>query len=319
VLSRETFLLANNVLLVVAMAAVLLGTLYPLLLDALGMGKISVGPPYFDTVFVPLMAPLVFLMGVGPMARWKAAELPDLARRLRWAAGVAVVAALLAGWIAGRIGLMSSLGLLMAFWIVGSVATDLWERVRPAGGLRANVWHRARQLPRAMVGMMVAHLGIAAFIFGVTMVQTYQIERDLKMDVGDTTEVAGYTFTFRGVRDATGPNYEAAQGLVEITRGDRKIVDMRPEKRIYRVQRNPMTEAAIHPGLTGDLYVSLGEPLQGNAWLVRVYVKPFIDWVWGGCLMMAFGGLLAVTDKRYRSRARREDEQRVGAAVGAQA
>jgi cytochrome c-type biogenesis protein CcmF len=306
-LSRETLLLANNVLLVVAMAAVLLGTLYPLLLDALGMGKISVGPPYFDTVFVPLMAPLVFLMGVGPMARWRQSELPDLAKRLRWAAGVAVVCALLTGWIAGHIGLMSSLGLLMTFWIVASVATDLWERVRPAGGVRARLWFRARQLPRAMVGMMVAHLGVAAFILGVTMVQSYQIERDLKMDVGDSAEIAGYTFTFRGVRDITGPNYEAAQGTVEVSRNGHKLMELRPEKRVYRVQRNPMTEAAIAPGLTGDLYVSLGEGLEGNSWLVRVYVKPFIDWVWGGCLLMAFGGLLAVTDKRYRAKVRREE------------
>jgi len=307
VLSRETLLLANNVLLVVAMAAVVLGTLYPLLLDALGLGKISVGPPYFDTVFVPLMAPLVFLMGVGPMARWKQSELPDLAKRLRWAAAVAVVAALLAGWIAGRIGLMSSLGLLMSFWIVASVATDLWERVRPAGGVKTNVLFRLRQLPRAMVGMMVAHVGVAAFILGVTMVQSFQIERDLKMGLGETTELAGYTFTFRGVRDVTGPNYEGAQGLVEVSRKGQKVLDLRPEKRIYRVQRNPMTEAAIAPGLWGDLYVSLGEPLDGNSWLVRVYVKPFIDWVWGGCLMMAFGGLLAVTDKRYRAKVRREE------------
>jgi cytochrome c-type biogenesis protein CcmF len=317
VLSRETMLLANNVLLIVAMAAVLLGTLYPLLLDALGMGKISVGPPYFDTVFVPLMAPLVFLMGVGPLARWKQTELPDLARRLRWAAGVAVVAALVTGWIHGRIGLMSSLGLVMAFWIVASVATDLWERVQPAGGVRANVWQRLRQIPRAMVGMMFAHLGVAAFIFGVTMVQTYQIERDLKMGLGDSAEIAGYTFTFRGVRDRTGPNYQATQGLVEVSRDGRKLREMRPEKRVYRVQQNPMTEAAIAPSLTGDLYVSLGEPLDKDAWLVRIYIKPFIDWVWGGCLLMAFGGLLAVTDKRYRVRQRRDAE--LGAGAGARA
>jgi cytochrome c-type biogenesis protein CcmF len=307
-LSRETLLLANNVLLIVAMAAVLLGTLYPLLLDALGLGKISVGPPYFDTVFVPLMAPLVFLMGVGPLARWKEATLPDLAKRLRWAAGVAVVAALFTGWLAGHIGLMSSLGLLMTFWIVGSVTTDLWERVRPTGGVKTNMFFRLRQLPRAMVGMMVAHLGIAAFILGVTMVQSFQVERDLKMSPGDTAELRGYTFTFRGVRDLTGPNYQGAQGLVEVSRNGVKLLDMRPEKRVYRVQRNPMTEAAIAPGFTGDLYVSLGEPLDGGgAWLIRLYVKPFIDWVWGGCLMMAFGGLLAVTDKRYRAKVRREE------------
>jgi cytochrome c-type biogenesis protein CcmF len=314
-LSRETLLLANNVLLVVAMAAVLLGTLYPLLLDALGLGKISVGPPYFDTVFVPLMAPLVFLMGVGPMARWKQTELPDLAHRLRWAAGVAVVAALLTGWINGRIGLMSTLGLVMAFWIVASVATDLWERVRPSGGMRANVLQRLGQLPRALVGMMFAHLGVAAFIFGVTMVQTYQIERDLKMAVGDSTEMAGFTFTFRGVRDRMGPNYQAAQGIVEVSRDGRKLREMLPEKRVYRVQQSPMTEAAIAPSLTGDLYVSLGEPLDKDTWLVRIYIKPFIDWVWGGCLLMAFGGLLAVTDKRYRAKVRRDADVRAGAAA----
>ncbi len=298
--SRETMLLANNVLLLVAMAAVLLGTLYPLLLDALGLGKISVGPPYFDTVFMPLMAPLVFLMGIGPLARWKEAQLPELGTRLRWALAVAVVSALLAGWLAGRIGFVSSLGLLMAFWIVASVATDLVERLRPPGGMGGSALARLRQLPRTMVAMMIAHLGVAAFIFGVAMVKTYEVERDVKMDVGDTTEINGYTFTFRGVRDLLGPNYEAAQGLVEVTRDGRKVVDMRPEKRVYRVQRNPMTNAAITASPTRDLYVSLGEPLDGNAWLVRVYVKPFVDWIWGGCLMMAFGGLLAATDRRYR-------------------
>jgi cytochrome c-type biogenesis protein CcmF len=224
---------------------------------------------------------------------------------------------MLAGWAAGRIGWMSSLGLLMCFWIVASVATDFWERVRPSGGVHGGVFQRARMLPRAMVGMMVAHLGVAAFILGVTMVQSFQIERDLKMDVGDSAEIAGYTFTFRGVSNLVGPNYEGGQGLIEVSKNGRKIREMRPEKRVYRVQRNPMTEAAIAPGLTGDLYVSLGEPLEGNAWLVRVYVKPFIDWVWGGCLLMAFGGLLAVTDKRYRAKVRREST--AGVAQGAAA
>jgi len=303
--SRESFLLANNVLLVVAMAAVLLGTLYPLVLDALGVGKISVGPPYFDTVFVPLMAPLVFLMGVGPLARWKEASIPDLARRLRWAAVVTLLAALGAGWAEGEIGWMSSLGLAMAFWIVTSLAVDLWERVRPAGGMRSSVLHRLRQLPRAMVGMMVAHLGVAAFILGVTIVNSYQVERDVTMQVGDTTEIAGYTFTFRGVRDVQGPNYQATRGTIEVTRGERAIVTMQPEKRIYRVQNNPMTEAAIFSRITGDLYVSLGQPDDKGAWVVRVYYKPFVTWIWGGCVIMALGGLLAASDRRYRV-ARRE-------------
>ena len=210
-LSRETLLLGNNVLLVVACGAVLLGTLYPLALDALGLGKISVGPPYFDTVFVPLLTPLVFLMGVGPLARWKQSDLPDLAHRLRWAAGASVVATILVAWIKGGVGIVGALGLLMAAWIVASVATDLAERLRPVGGLRTSVLHRARLIPRAMVGMMVAHLGIAVFIFGVTMVKTGEVERDVKMDVGDTTEIRGNIFAFRGVREVRGPNYQAAQ------------------------------------------------------------------------------------------------------------
>ena len=312
--SRESFLLANNVLLVVAMAVVLLGTLYPLILDALGLGKISVGPPYFDTVFVPLMAPLVFLMGVGPLARWKQAELPDIGKRLRWAAAVAVAAALGAGWVAGQLTLMSLLGLLMACWIVAALGADLWERLRPRGGVHTRLLHRARQLPRATVGMMLAHLGVAAFVLGVTMVRSHEVERDVKMRPGDSTTVNGYTFTFKGVEQAPGPNYQAARGLVTVTRGADKVADMRPEKRIYSVQRMPMTEAAINTRLTRDLYVSLGEIVDGDAWIVRVYVKPFITWIWGGCLLMGLGGLLAVTDRRYRVNARATE--RASAAAG---
>jgi len=314
--SRESFLLANNVLLVVAMGAVLLGTLYPLLLDALGLGKISVGPPYFDTVFVPLMAPLVFLMGVGPLARWKEAVVPDLARRLRWAAVVTLLAALGAEWMSGRFSWLGGLGLAMAFWIVASVATDLWERVRPSGGFRGGVLNRLRQLPRAMFGMMVAHLGVAVFIIGVTMVRTYEVERDVTMQTNDTTEIAGYTFALRGVREVQGPNYQAWRGTVEVTQGDRAVATMHPEKRIYRVQTNPMTEAAIHSRLTRDLYVSLGQPDDKGAWVVRVYYKPFVAWIWGGCVFMALGGLLAASDRRYRL-ARRE--QTATGTVGAAA
>jgi cytochrome c-type biogenesis protein CcmF len=160
-------------------------------------------------------------------------------------------------------------------------------------------------LPRAMQGMWLAHLGVAAFAFGVSMVNTYGIERDLKMDVGDTTEIAGYVFTFLGTRDVEGPNYTAARGLVQVTRAGKAVATMQPEKRIYRVQQNPMTEAAIDAGFTRDLYVSLGEQVEGRAWVVRVYYKPFVDWIWGGCVLMALGGGLAATDRRYRA-ARRE-------------
>ncbi len=311
--SRETMLLVNNVLLVAAMGAVLLGTLYPLVLDALGLGKISVGPPYFDTVFVPLMAPLVFMMGIGPLARWKQAELPDLWTRLRWALGVAVLAAIGVEWATGEIGFLATLGLALAFWIIASVATDLLERLRGGHPLE-----RLKLLPRSLVGMMVAHLGVAAFIIGVTMVRGHEVERDVKMETGDTTEVRGYTFTFRGVRELEGPNYVAAQGLVEVSRNGRKLLDMKPEKRVYRVQQNPMTEADIDTGLTRDLYVSLGEPVGNTgAWIVRIYVKPFVDWIWGGCLLMALGGALAASDRRYRAKVKAE--QGVAASAGAQA
>jgi cytochrome c-type biogenesis protein CcmF len=300
-LSRETLLLGNNVMLVAAMAAVLLGTLYPLVLDALGLGKISVGPPYFDSVFMPLMVPVVFLMGIGPLARWKQTSLPELAVRLRWAAAVAVVAAFASGWLAGRISPVATVGLLMGWWLVASVATDLWGRIRPRNG--AGIAARAALLPRAVVGMMAAHLGIAVFIFGVTMVKTYEVERDVKMSPGDSTSIEGYVFTLRGLREVDGPNYRAVRASIDVTRNGNKVTELLPEKRVYRVQRNPMTEAAIQTGFTRDLYVALGEQVEGGAWIVRVYYKPFVDWIWGGALLMALGGLLAASDRRYRSRA----------------
>ena len=304
-LSRETLLLGNNVLLLVACAAVLLGTLYPLVLDSLDLGKISVGPPYFDAVFAPLMAPVVFLMGVGPLARWKHSELPDLARRLRWAAGVTVVATLASAWVAEKVSFLSALGLLLAWWVVFSVATDLWERIRPRGGGLRTLLSKLGQVPRASVGMMVAHLGVAVFIFGVTIVKTHEVERDVRMAPGESASIGNLRFTLVELRERQGPNFQAMQGLVRVTdtaRGDRLVAEMRPEKRIYQVQQMPMTEAAIRTGLIKDLYVSLGEPVDGGAWIVRLYVKPFVDWIWGGCVLMALGGLLAATDRRYRQR-----------------
>ncbi len=315
--SRETALLGNNVMLAVAAAAVLLGTLYPLLLDALGLGKISVGPPYFDSVFMPLMAPALFLMGVGPMLRWKEAEIPDVARRLRWAAAVAVLASLGTGWISGGISLVATIGFALAFWVLASVATHWWETVYQRGQGLGGMVRKSRQMPRVMVGMMVAHLGVAAFCFGVTMVKSYEVEQDVKMNAGDTTTVSGYTFAFQGAIEVQGPNYVAMRGLVDVTRDGQPVTQMQPEKRVYRVQQSPMTEAAISPGLTRDLYVSLGEQVEDGAWIVRVYVKPFIDWIWGGCLVMALGGFLAATDRRYRSKVRKNEPATSGARVAA--
>ena len=304
-ISKETALLANNVLFLVAAAAVLLGTLYPLFLDALGMGKISVGPPYFDAIFLPLMVPVVFLMGVGPVAKWKQAALPDITVRLRWAALAAVLAAMLAGIAAGELHLGATCGLVMAFWIVASIVEDLWTRVGSKSSSVNDVVSRARQLPRAWVGMMVAHAGVAAFCFGVAMVRNYEVEKDVQMAVGDSTSLKGYTFIFKGTRELQGPNYSALQGVVDVSDG-RTTQVMHPEKRIYRVQQNPMTEAAIDAGVTRDLYVSLGEQLDSGAWIIRIYVKPFINWIWFGCMLMAAGGLIAATDRRYRRAGKNE-------------
>ncbi len=298
--SRESLLLVNNMMLAVACGAVLLGTLYPLFLDALGLGKISVGPPYFDTVFGLLMAPLVVVMGIGPLTRWKQDEAGPMVRRLRWVLVVALAAALAVQAVAGRFGVLTTGGLLMAFWIVASLGLDLKERLLPPGARAAQVVHRARQLPLAMWGMMAAHLGVAAFAFGVSMVKTYETERDVKMGPGDSTEVGGYTFKMTGLRDVQGPNYVATQGRIEVYSGDRLRATLLPEKRIYRVQQNPMTEAAVDSNPLRDLYISMGEQLPSGEWIVRVQHKPFIVWIWGGCLMMMAGGVLALSDRRYR-------------------
>jgi cytochrome c-type biogenesis protein CcmF len=302
--SRESMLLGNNVLLAVATASVLLGTLYPLFLDALGLGKISVGPPYFEAVFAPLMAPLVFLMGVGPVARWKSAPLPDLWTRLRWALGVSLIVALVLPFAGGRWSPMIAFGYWLAAWIVASSVEQVRHQLRHAGGgwLAA----AARQ-PRGWWGMMAAHLGIAVFIVGVTSVKGYEIERDVKMAVGDTLTVRDYTFRFLGVREGRGPNYSAVRGTVEVTRNGKPHSVLHPEKRVYVAQSQmPMTEAAIRSGLFGDLYVSLGEPVDdAGAWTLRVYYKPFVTWIWGGAVLMALGGFLAASDRRYRTLAQR--------------
>ncbi|GIK88178.1 MAG: c-type cytochrome biogenesis protein CcmF [Betaproteobacteria bacterium] len=309
--SRESMLLANNVLLSVACATVLLGTLYPLFLDALNLGKISVGPPYFDAVFVPVMAPLVFLMGVGPLAKWKKAELPDLATRLAWAFGVALVLALLAPLASGEWKPGAAFGLLLALWIVATTVVNVRERIAGAqGGALARL---ARQ-PRGYWGMLLAHLGVAVFIVGVTLVNAYEQERDVKMSPGDTVTLGAYTFRFEGTAEAQGPNYRSVRGTFDIAKDGKSFEKLFPEKRVYASQRSmPMTEAAIDSGILGDLYVSLGEPLDGQAWAVRVYRKPFVTWIWFGCIIMALGGLVALSDRRYRL-ARREQSLPAGAA-----
>ena len=297
--SRESMLLANNVLLLVAASAVLLGTLYPLVLDALGLGKISVGPPYFDSVFVPLMAPALFLMGIGPLARWRSARIGDLARKLRWALAVSLVSAVIAPWVLGHWTPMIGFGLLLGTWVASSTLWTLWSKLREQPAARWGAW--LAQQPRSWWGMLLAHFGVAVFVFGVTVVGGFQVEKDLRMAPGESTEIAGLKVRFDGVHEVRGPNYTAARGTLQLSRDDgHTIATLHPERRNYLVSRMPMTETAIDRGFTRDLYVSLGEPLDGGAWSVRVYYKPLVGWIWGGCLLMALGGLLAVLDRRYR-------------------
>ena len=291
--SRESLLLLNNVLLVAAAGSVLLGTLYPLFIDALGLGKLSVGPPYFNAVFAPLMVPALFLMGLGPIARWKHASLTDMARRLRAAFFLALAVALAVPFAFGHWSPLVALGLLLAAWIAGASALAIVERLRTTGA-------GAFGQPRSWYGMHLAHLGIAVFVLGVTLVKGYEAEKDVRMEPDDTVAVGGYSFRFLGVREAMGPNYRAMVGELELSRNGQVLRTMRPEKRIYFSSEMPMTEAAIDTGLTRDLYVALGEPIDERAWSVRVYYKPFVDWIWGGCLLMALGGALAISDRRYR-------------------
>ena len=296
--SRESMLLANNVLLVVAAAAVLLGTLYPLVIDAMGMGKLSVGPPYFDAVFVPLMAPALFLMGVGPMARWRQASVPDLAHRLRWAIAVSAASAVVAFFALGRWTPMIGLGLALAAWVGSTAVLNLLLRLRehPAPGLVA----RLAAQPGSYYGMLLAHFGVSVFIVGVTAVSGFQSEKDVRMEIGDTTTVAGYTVRLDALAQVKGPNYVASRATLSASRDGLAFTTLTPERRIYNVSRMPMTEVAIDRGIGRDLYVALGDPVSDTAWSVRVHHKPFVNWIWIGCVLMALGGLLAVLDRRYR-------------------
>ncbi|MGH6648511.1 heme lyase CcmF/NrfE family subunit [Aquabacterium sp.] len=302
--SRESMLLINNVFLVVAMGTVLLGTLYPLALDALGVGKISVGPPYFEAVFVPLMLPVLIFIGVGPYVAWKEGSLVRVWRELR---GLAAVSLLLAGAIA--LGLRTSVGVsvgvLLAVWVLLSTVGHVVQRLSSHAG-KSTLAQRWRLVPRSFWGMVVAHAGIGIFVLGVTLVKGLDHAEDASLKVGDAVSLGGYRFQFSELEKVKGPNYIAGKATFEITRDGVRVSTLHPEKRFYVVQRMPMTEAGIDRGWTRDLYVSLGEASPDGAWGVRVQVKPFMAWVWSGCVVMALGGLLAATDRRYRGRVKQD-------------
>ncbi len=289
--SRESFLLANSVLLVVATAAVLLGTIYPLIIDALNLGKLSVGPPYFNAVFAPLLVPTVFLMVPGSVARWREANLREIAHKLRWTALGAVVLGLTLPFALGGWSIGAAFGLLLGCWVALGTVQQVLQRLSKPGRIGTSFW-----------GQHIAHFGMAVLVIGVTGVKCYEVERDVRMRIGDVVTIAPYTFRLSSLDEVRGPNYKAVRADVQVLRNEQVIEVLQPEKRRYFSSAMPMTEAGIDSGFMRDLYVSLGDPLDDarTEWSMRVYYKPFVPWLWGGVLLMVLGGILAALDRRYR-------------------
>ena len=298
IVSRETFLLINNILLSIAAGLILLGTLYPLILDALEMGKISVGKPYFDTVFVIPMLPLVIAAGVGMHTAWKTSDASQLLRKLRWPAIVAVLSGIVmavAAW--GSASVLTFVGVAAGIWLLMASLRDPVMRMFGNGP----------RLTASMIGMQLAHAGVGLFIIGVTVTSTYSIETDQRVAIGETVQVADYSITFNELNQVLGPNFTALRADIDISRNGKHVAHLNPEKRIYRVQTMPMTEAGIDAGLGRDLFVALGDDLGDNSWSLRIQYKPMIRFIWLGCLVMAFGGLIALGDRRYRAVAQRDN------------
>ncbi|MEC9359611.1 MAG: heme lyase CcmF/NrfE family subunit [Pseudomonadota bacterium] len=295
--SREGFLLLNNVFLTAAAAAVFIGTLYPLFADALNAGKVSVGPPYFNAVFAPLTLPLAFLVGLAAVVPWKRGDWRESLRRLRGIAVAALVVGALLPWaVYDRASLGACLGTGLAVWAMLGAVHEIWRRARSGHGISS--------ITPAIWGMSLAHVGLGVFVLGVTIVSSYSLERDVRLGPGEETELSGYRFRFDGVVESQGPNYVADTGTIRISRNDREIAVLHPEKRLYRVQRNVMTDADVDHSPIRDLYASLGEPLTDDPsgeWALRLYYKPMMRLVWGGASLMAIGGLLAIADRRYRT------------------
>jgi len=295
--SRETLLLINNILLIVAMVTILLGTLYPLILDALGLGKLSVGPPYFNTVFIPLMALVALFQVFGALSHWKQDRTKRLLQQLRHAAiGSILMGVLFVIMLADVTALMAAIGIILAAWIIfGSVQIIVNQGLK-----NQKNWSSLRKLPRSFYGMSLAHIGLGVTIVGITISSLYSTEKHVKLIPGESFTLSGYTYRLADVSDFEGPNYRANIGKIEVFKDGKQITVLLPEKRVYHVRNMPMTEAGIDAGFTRDLYVSLGEPIGADAWSLRLYYKPFIRWIWIGAILMGLGGLLAITDKRYR-------------------
>nr|WP_314420891.1 heme lyase CcmF/NrfE family subunit [uncultured Erwinia sp.] len=297
--SRESFLLGNNVLLIAAMLVVLLGTMLPLVHKQLGLGSISIGEPFFNLLFSWLMAPVALMLGIGPLVRWRRDNPRTLWKRLSVAALATFLLSVLLPWLMqDRIEAMTVVGLLMAIWVIILTLMELHERAAHRHCFLRGLLH----LSRSHWGMVLGHLGVAVTVIGIAFSQNYSVERDVRMKAGDSVDIHNYHFTFRALHNLQGPNYSGGVGIIDVTRNGQHEATLYAEKRYYSVARTMMTEAAIDGGFTRDLYAALGEELEGNAWAVRIYYKPFVRWIWFGGLMMAAGGVLCLLDPRYRSR-----------------
>lgn len=296
--SRESLLLGNNVLLIAAMLVVLLGTLLPLVHKQLGLGSISVGEPFFNTMFSWLMAPFALLLGIGPLVRWRRDEPQKLLKRLALALIVTLLGSVLLPWLLqDRIEGMTVVGLLMSIWVIVLTLMELHERATH----RHRFFHGLRHLSRSHWGMVLGHLGVAVTVIGIAFSTQYSVERDVRMKAGDSVDIHAYHFVFRGVHNLQGPNYSGGVALIDVTRDGKPEAVLQAEKRFYTAARTMMTEAAINGGFTRDLYAALGEELDDGSWAVRIYYKPFVRWIWFGGVFMAIGGLLCLLDPRYRS------------------
>lgn len=293
---RESWLLINNILLTILTLTVLLGTLYPLIFDAFNLGKISVGAPYFNAVFSPIALLLIVFMGIGPLSKWHSTK-GAMLWRMAWLP--AVLAVLLAALVFTfhEFDVYLWVSFAIALWLVLMCARDWLDKVLTT---RQSLWQRARKLPRHYYGMQLAHIGVAVSLIGVIFVSMNSSETIVRMAPGDRVTVGGYEFEFLGTRHVEGPNYTADTGVINVYQDGDDVAQMLPQKRLYKARQQMMTEAALSPGFTRDLYISLGEPLADGAWGVRIYIKSFVRWIWLGGLLMMAGGLLAAWDKRYR-------------------
>ena len=295
--SRESLLLLNNILLMTALCVVLLGTLLPLVHKQLGLGSISIGAPFFDQMFLIIMTPFALLLGIGPLVKWRR----DQFSAIRTPVVVSVIIMLIAGFalpylLQDKITVSAVLGTMMTVIIVLLSLYEMHQRATHRDSFLQGI----TKLSRSHWGMVLAHLGVAMTVWGIAFSQNYSVERDVRMNVGDTVKIADYDFTFKGISDANGPNYIGGKAQIDIIRHGKSEATLFAEKRLYTVSKMPMTEAAIDWGFTRDLYVALGEKLDNNAWALRLYYKPFIRWIWLGGLFMALGGLLCMFDRRYR-------------------